>query len=149
MSGIKDSEIYREWIKVRDELSSMGEPLRKRENELSRQVYEMYRNARKEKFAAIQGKLFYYENANNGEIGLMKPLSCDDFESEYNSCKMISVSVVTKKRVYQRAHEVIYFTEDSHRVDDFEKMRIATEEDVEAVKKLMTDTMGEMLSKII
>ena len=149
MSRIKDSEVYKEWVKVRSELSAMGEPLRKRENELSRQVDEMYRNARKEKFAAIQGKLFYYENANNGEIGLIKPLSCGDFESEYNSCNVMLVSVVTKKRVYQRAHEVIYFQEDTHRVDDFEKMRLATEEDIEAVKKLMTETMGAMLSKII
>ena len=80
---------------------------------------------------------------------MIKPLSCDNFESEYNSCNAQLVSVVTKKRVYQRAHEVIYFTEDTHRVDDFEKMRIATVEDIESVKKLMTDTMGAMLSKII
>ena len=61
MGNIKDSEIYKEYLKVRDELSAIGEPLRKRERELSRQVEEMYRAARKEKFESIQGKLFYYE----------------------------------------------------------------------------------------
>ncbi len=149
MGNIKDSEIYKEYVKARVELSTIAEPLRKRERELSRQVDELYRNARIEKFEAIKGKLFYYENVNNGEIGLMKPLSCDDFESEYNSCKMISVSVVAKKKVYGRSHEVVYFVEDTHRIDDFEKMRLATKEDIEAVKKNMLHTMSEMLSKII
>lgn len=123
---------HQELEEIENQIQSTLEPLQKKKREIVTKLEQEGVDKRKKEFNNLVGKVFYAKKSpyKGSSICLIKPLSCTDFSSEYNSCNVIEIQI----EEYENKNLTINFKYDTHRVDSILLMEETTLEFYEKVK---------------
>jgi len=138
---------YKELKESQQQINTILEPFEKKEKELRKKLHQEEVDVRKAQFQNIVDKIFYVEKHpfHGKNISLVKPISCTDFENEYNSCNIMQIEIEN----YEDKRVVIKFSYDTCRVDSFPNMKEITEELYEQVKSLAETNLQQSLNHFL